>query len=539
MTRPLRLSSLRAALGRTASVLLAASILQGCESRQEAPRPERLVFLRGAVLAPQGEGGRAVGQGRALFQRQWAPGALVEAGGLKSEAPANPECVPLFSQEIGNIDSLISRDVSAPGTALMWSPSGDRLAVGTYTGEVIVVDGWTGEVRSRRKLAETMVKRVAWSPDGKTLYAGEQSPDAKLHALDPVSLESRWTFALADDLLTSPPPAETDVYGVFTLPAVYGLQVLDGGDLIVVGMHSWTDRAGRKRNLGRVYRISPQGIRQAAWPQDGPADATLRFPRLDRSAGLLALLVDRFADGPPPPSLPIDGVQVLRLVDLTPHHQFVNQPLAPHFAHATVWEALDLDGERNRVLVGYGDGRIQWVPMDGGDRSTFDLGTPITSGEVPIAASVGWAHVLADGGFVTNTGRSNIPWGSAVSATRPPVAHPGENTLWVYGADGTLGWNWSGGAKIQGLSLSPSDRFLVLGSGPRETDQRTDLFGAWIFDLQRDGPGSERLLAACATEGPVFFQHAVTDDGRIAVSELPRKDEAGRIHGSYRVTVLR
>jgi sugar lactone lactonase YvrE len=517
----------------------AAGMLLACGPKPEPAPAQRLIFLRDAVLAPQGQGGRPVGQGRALFDTPWTAGETVEAGGLSAAAPAGAECVPLFSQDLGDIDSLISRDVSAPGTALAWSPSGDRLAVGTYIGEVVVVDGWTGSVLARRKLAETMVKRVAWAPDGKTLYAGEQSPDAKIHALDPASLESRWTFALAEEIETSPPPAETDVYGVFTLPAVYGLQVVSGGDLIVVGMHSWVDRAGRKRNLGRIYRINPAGERVATWPKDAPADATLRFPRIDERAGLLALPVDRSADGPAPQDLPIDGIQVLRLADLTPHYSFVNQPLAPHFAHATVWEALDLDGERDRVLVGFGDGRIQWVPMDGSPRQTFELGTPIVSGDVPIVASVGWAHVLRDGGFVTNSGRSNIPWGSAVSATRPPVAHPGENTLWAYGPDGSLLWNWSGGAMIQGLSLSPSERFLVLGGGPRETDERTDLFGAWLFDLRGTGAGSDRLLTVCPTNGPVFFQHAVTDDGRIAVSELPRKDDEGRIHGSYRVTVLR
>lgn len=498
-----------------------------------------MVFLRDAVLAPEGNGGRPVGQGRALFETSWSPGTSVEAGGLSASAPANAECVPLFSQDLGDINSLISRDVSAPGTALAWSPSGDRLGVGTYLGEVLVVDGWTGSVLARRQLAETMVKRVAWAPDGGTLYAGEQSPDAKLHALDPSNLKTRWAFSLASELETSPPPAETDVYGVFTLPAVYGLKVLTGGDLLVVGIHSWPDRTGRKRNLSRVYRISPSGERRAAWPADGPADATLRFPRIDEAEGLMVLPVDRSADGPPPKGLPIDGVQVLRLADLTPQFSFVNEPLAPYFAHATVWEALDIDGSHGRVLVGFGDGRIQWVPMDGSARRTFDLGTPIVSGEVPIAASVSWAHVLSNGGFVTNTGHSNIPWGSAVSATRPPMVHPGENTLWVYGPDGALLWNWQGDPVVQGLSLSPSERFLVLGGGARETDARTDLFGAWIFDMQGAGSGGDHLLTACSTEGPVFFKHAVTDDGRIAVSELPRKDAEGRIYGSYRVTVLR
>jgi hypothetical protein len=43
----------------------------------------------------------------------------------------------------------------------------------------------------------------------------------------------------------------------------------------------------------------------------------------------------------------------------------------------------------------------------------------------------------------------------------------------------------------------------------------------------------------CRTEGPAYFRHAVTADGRVAVTELPYKGADGSIHASYRATVVR
>jgi hypothetical protein len=80
----------------------------------------------------------------------------------------------------------------------------------------------------------------------------------------------------------------------------------------------------------------------------------------------------------------------------------------------------------------------------------------------------------------------------------------------------------------------------VVGGGARTTDTRRDLFGAVVFRLDGEGSGPERIEVSCPTENPVFFTHDVLDDGRIAVSEVPYRDESGdRVLGDYRVTVLR
>ncbi len=513
--------------------LLALVLLAGCAA---PPTPtERLVFVREGVIAPAGAGGQVLADGRELVSASWEPGAQTTLGARTDPAPAHPECVPLFSVDLGDVTSLIARGAEAPNTALAFSPDGTQLAVGTHTGDVLVLDGWTGAIRARRSLSETMVKQVAWSGDGKTLYAGEASPDAFLHALKADDLSSRWSVRLADDVGSSPAPPATDIYGVYTLPAAYALRVLPGGDLLVAGVHAWPGADGQTQNKSRLLRLSPDGTRKAAWPTKEAADAVLRH--LAVAGDLIAVPVDRSAAGPPP-DLPIGEVLVLDQATLTPITSFATEPLRPHFSSARIWEALDVDPEHRQVLAGFSDGRAVLMNVDGGPRMQVSLGAPILSGDVPIAAGISWGRFVT-GGFATTTGDTNIPWGSQTTATRPPAAHPGEKTVWVHDLAGQPVWTWRGDPVIQGLSASPDGRRLVVGAGVRPTDTRRDLFGALVFRLDGQGAGRDRLEVTCSTPSPVFFRHTTLDDGRIAVSEVPWKLDDGAVAGAYRVTVLR
>ena len=107
--------------------------------------------------------------------------------------------------------------------------------------------------------------------------------------------------------------------------------------------------------------------------------------------------------------------------------------------------------------------------------------------------------------------------------------------------NGDRAWSWSGGQQLQGISMGADGRHILVGAGDRPTDERRDLFGALVFDLE--GPstrsGEDRLRAFCATESPVFFRHAMSRDGRVAVAEHPHTDAEGAVRGSYQVTVLR
>jgi len=516
-------------------------LLAGCASESPPGPLGELVFVRDAVIHPSADGeGQALPGGGRLVSQAWASGETFTLDGLEGTAPREAECVALFHVELGDVSRLIAMGGAAPNTALAWSPgAADRLAVGTHRGELLVVDGWTGEVQRRRQLAETMVKGVAWSGDGDVLYAAEQSPDATLRALEADTLEDRWSLRLADLVETSAPPPAEDIYGVYTLPAAYGLQVLPSGELLVTALHSWTLQDGTKRNLSQVLRVSPTGEIVARWPET-PADATFAHPVVDPDGGLVIFSVNRSADGPDPEDLPIGGVQVLRLPELSPVTQVMTEALPPHFQQAFVWEALDVESAQDAVFLGFGDGRVRVMDLAGQERARVDAGTPVVAGDVPIHLSVGWGMVHGDG-IVYTTSNTLIPWGAASPDLRPPSTHPNENSVFSKGLDGSARWSWTGPQHIQGLSLGADGRTLVVGGGDRQSDTRRDVYGAVILDLggATEASGAERQRAVCPTEGPVFFRHEMTVDGRLALAEHPYQDAEGSQHGAYRLTVMR
>lgn len=499
------------------------SLLASCTSAPEAPAVR---FVRDGIVVDGAAAGTALPGDRTLIARPWTPGETVDVAGADVVAPLLAECLPLWTVPLGGSDALARGD--GPDTALAFSPDGATLAVGTVLGDVWLIDGWTGEVRARRRLAETLVREVAWAPDGSALYAAEQSPDALVHALDPVTLSTVAQYRLADDVESSPLPPAADVYGVYTLPSAYGLRILANGDLLVAGTHGWETPDGR-RNASRLLRLNARLERVAAWPASGAADGV--FGALAVGEGRVAVAIRRSAGGPPPADLPIDGVQVLDL-DLVPIAAERFAPLAPHYQATFVWDALAVSVDR--LVAGFGDGRLI-ARSSAGDQQE-DLGTPVLAGDVPIAASIGFLRATGDQLFAI-TSRTAIPYGAAAPELRPPFAHPNENTVWAYRDDGgrwVRDWSWHGPPILAGLAVSADGDELAVGAGPRDGDDRRDRFGAVVFRVDGSGEPS----AFCATDGPAYHRLAIAPDGRVAVAEVPWL--AGDVvNGEYRVTVLR
>lgn len=489
-----------------------------------APEPPPVAFVRGAVIGGFDDG-QALADGRRVRPHPWRPGEVVTVGGTDHVAPQQAECVPLFSVPLGDASGAVARGGDSPDTALAFSPDGQWLAIGTWRGEVWVVDGWTGEVRARRQLSETLVRQVAWSPDGAWVYAAEQSPDALVLALSPRDLSERARYRLADDIGSSPAPDDADPYGVYTLPAAYALRVLPGGDLLVSGAHGW-DVGQARLNASRLVRLRGGDlVPVGAWPAAGPADAV--FGALAVEGDTVAVALRRSATGPPPADLPIDGVMTLS-TSLAPLAAHPLAPLSPHYRSTFVWEGLAVRGDR--VVIGLGDGRLA---LRGGVEQDVGLGTPVLAGDVPIAASIGYVRAAGDEVFAV-TSRTQIPYGAAAPELRPPRAHPEENALFAY-ALGPGGlerrWAWRGPHALGGLAVGPTE--LAVGAGPRD-DGRQDLFGALVFAL--GGDGTPR--AFCATDGPAYPALALAPDGRLGVAEVPYR-VGDEVRGEYRATVLR
>jgi hypothetical protein len=476
----------------------------------DPPAQEDVRFVRGGLV-----------RNGAFEAKVWAPGDNV-AGVV---APVQPECVPMFQVELEDMSRLAAMGAPDPGAALAFSPDGAWLAIGSDAGSLRVVDAHTGALRAERPIAEGAVKQVAWGAD--VLYVGVQSPDAELLAVDPATLATRWSARLADELETSALPPKDDVYGLYSLPAVFSIRPLEGGDILVAGSHGWVAEGVRK-NRARLYRYGADGTLRGAWPPAGPADAVLLHPAVFGGRALVG--VSRSADGPPPTDLPVDGVAAIDLATMTTAWEHRFEVLAPHFTSVYMWEAVGIS--ETLGFAGMGDGRAFLFGPDGALTHTLTPGVPVLAQGVPIATGVGFGTVFGDTAYFLTTS-TNIPWGSADPMTRPPAAHPAQNTLHAVGPDGATRWAWQGDHAVQGLAVSPGGEQIVVTAGARETDTRRDLYGALVFHRETGA-----LVTRCATEGPAYFRPTWAADGRIAVSEAPFSED-GAVKGRYRVTVFR
>ncbi len=477
-----------------------------------ASEPSPVHFVRDGIV-----------RGGQFTARQWAPGDVVDG----MVAPRVAECVPLFSVGLGDASSHVRAGGEAPDTAIVFSPDERWLAIGTFDGLLLVVDAWTGALRGRAQWSEALIKRVAWSPDGSVLWIGEQSPDGFVYALRSADLAELGRFRLADELGGGEPPESGDLYARYALPGVYGL-VADAEGAFVVGAHGWTDAAGIRHNRSRVWRLAlGEGVGvTGAWPPEGPADAV--FSGLALAADVLAVPVRRSAAGPAPEAIPVDGVALLDRA-LAPRATVSLSPLLPWFTSVFVGDGVAVS--ESTVWLGLGDGRVVAADRSTGEvQHTLPIGVPEPGMSLPLAATVGWVATSGSGAVAVTT-RTVIPYGAASPELRPPRLHPAENAVVALAADGEERWRASFPHNLQGLVTS--DRWVVVGAGGREADDRRDLFGALVLH-----PETGTLAAICPTPSPVFFRPAMSSDGRIALAEVPFR-AAGGVAGEWRVTVMR
>lgn len=523
---------------RSAPRALLAAAAIGCAGAPPTP-PEPPAFVRGGLILPAGSAeGRAVAEGRVFSPRAFAPGEALRwrgpSGSGEATAPQDLDCGAFFSLDLGELRAAVARGAAAPDTALAFSPDGERLAVGTALGELWVLDAWTGAVLARRQLAETLVKSVRWSADGRTVYSIEQSPQAWLRALEPGDLRDRWRLKLADRVGESAPPAGEDIFGVYSLPTAYGLSVSADGSLLLAAAHGWSAE-GQRQNLSQLLRVSPAGEVIDQWPAE-PISATLLNPALDPSGGALLVVASRSADGPPPAAPPLPSVLQLDAAPLGLRAAHQAQPLAPWFKQSDVWQAIDIDLAQDRIAIGYADGRVHLRDGAGALLAELSPGAPVLAGEVPIAASVGALRLLP-GQLVFTTSYTQIPFGASAPELRPSAVHEAENTLWSVHLDGSHGWRWQGGHRLEAMAAHPAAPLLAVAAGERTADARRDLYGVLVFDLS--DPDRHELLQRCPTEGPVTFAPAWAPDGRLAFVEHPWRSAEGEVGGAYRLWVTR
>jgi hypothetical protein len=253
---------------------------------------------------------------RRLYWHDWSPGETYEI-------VANGVATPLIAPQVPTpyaVRRVLLEDVAeaaisgvTPDSVVRFAPDSRRLAIGTFHGALLVIDAYSGATLFEHRVSEGMVKSLAWSPDGRWLYAGEQSPDAFLLGIDTGEQSSSHVVKTADEDLTSSSrpsrysiawrqrlaervetsrPAAGDRYAIYTLPAVHDLRVADDGRVFAASTHNWS-RDGELTNRSVITCYSADGNQLWSLPPQDAWGLTIAHIDCDRAGKRLVCLPNR------------------------------------------------------------------------------------------------------------------------------------------------------------------------------------------------------------------------------------------------------
>jgi outer membrane protein assembly factor BamB len=506
---------------------------------------------------------------RRLCWAPWTPGdgyTFVTDGRPRTlVAPQLPTPYRVRRVALDDVADAAAAGVS-PDTVMRFAPDSRRLALGTFYGDLIVLDAYTGEMLFQHRVSEGMIKSLAWSPDGRWLYAGEQSPDAFLLAIDtgaqpssarPSADKQRstaasryvvaWRYRFADRVETSRPVA-SDRYAIYTLPAVHDLHVADDGRVFAAGTHNWS-RDGELTNRTVIACFAPEGSTRWTLPREAAWELSIAHLDIDRAGTRLVCLPNRTQLVGAPPTTESTGRSIepgnfylidAKLGEIADYLSLA--ALAPHFSRVEAWDSVALNDDGSRAAAGLVDGRVVLCRVNDNRLSllrTFELGTPRIVGDLPIAAACSYTRFCGPS-LVMQTQNTHIPFGNPQAANQAPSPHPGANCLTVADFDGQERWKYQGPFAISGAWSDAASRWLMVTCRELPGTDEPGQFGFLLFDTRRAGGGADKLVYYYATAGPVIFSADMSPDGRLAaVVEVPAPTPDGRdLYGEHQVHIV-
>ena len=499
----------------------------------------------------------ALSGGRRIVEFDWQPRETYEfrVGNVRQtlRAPLRPKPYLVHAVPLEDVSSAAIGGVT-PDAVVRFSPDGRKLAVGTYGGWLRIVDCRSGEELYRRRIAEGLVKTLAWSPDGGLLYFGEQSPDALLAALDCSTREGHaatygvvWSARLAD-WIESSRPAAGDRYGIYSLPAVFDLKVAADGRVFAAGAHGWSID-GQPRNRSVVCCFDPAGAPLWRQPPDGAHPVVIRHLAIDADGNKLLLLANQTQPSTGAETLRPDTLYLLDGQTGQVAAESLLQPLRPHFDRVDAWDSVALSPAGERAAIGLGDGRGLLFDASAGlsPLVELDLATPVIVGATPIAAAASYTRSLGNV-LVWQTQNTHIPFGSAQAANRAPAAHRGANVLTVTDLDGRALWKYRGPFSLTGAWCNaPAGNPRWLAAPCRELPGAAEAgqFGLLLFDLSSGAfnaarGGGERLTYYYPTTGPLAAGDVSADGQWLAIVETPLPAADGQhLDGTHHLHIVR
>ena len=531
------------------------------ERLKRTNQPDRLHPLPSLVIHEASESAEEIfpswiGDQRALATYDWKPqthyhiafpwtdGSLFE---ISTTAPLKPLPYRIRTVELEDSLSLLANlQRPAKPTTITFSPDGEQLAIGTNAGHLAIINPLTGDRIWKTHISEGYAKHAAFSSDGKRFYIGEQSADGFIYAYDLSATKPTllWRYRMADDIDTSTSQNPDDVYAWVQYPGPYRISTTEGGDLLVVGNHSWTkDGVGLKK--AQLYRFDGEtGTLKWKWPPNQTLPMTISWFDYSRDAKTVALLTYIRGSGEAG-GFKSGTLYVINGETGEAAWEYTFDPLKPYFEEVTFWRGVSAAPDGGFINVTTDDGRafiFNATPEPEGIKPLWNtnLTTPLEVSGIPIIATNGTIGATNDFALFV-TGDTFIPYHLQQGAQRPPSAHPNGMTLFAYAWSGEKVWQWTLESMPQGLQVDGTGRYAVVSVSKRGGNVEEQFHGVSVFDLTAKGGGLSKYLYTYRTEGQLPYDTiSISADGRfIALIEMPIVMPDETIRGGNRVHIIR
>ena len=489
---------------------------------------------------------------RVLFQLAWQPNQNYQFHLNDSEAtatsPLKPEPYLIRTIELDGLLSLIEnlRQPAKPTALALGHGNRPKLAVATDSGHLAVLQPLTGEILWKTRISEGYVRRMAFSPDDTQLYIGEQAADGFIYCYDLTTDKPtlRWKYRTADDIETSTPSNPDSVYAWVSYPGQSHMQTLANGDLLVAGVHSWTEN-NTPLKKSQLYRFGGEtGDIIWKWPREGAVPKIIRWFDVSADGKTLALLTDSGHNLQSSETDESDAgngkLSVLNAEDGTEQWHMDIEPLREYFTQVTFWRGVSISPDGKFMNVTTDDGRAFIFGVDKPEPIWQEnLTTPLEVSGIPIVATSGTIGATNTAALFV-TGDTYIPYHLRKGAQKPSAGHPNGMTLFAYSWHGEKIWQWKLENMPQGLRIDAKDRYAVLSVSKRAQDPNESLHGVSMFDLTVDGSGLAKYLYTYRTDGQLPYDTlAISTDGAlIVVVEAPIAMSDETVRGKSRVHVL-
>ncbi len=479
---------------------------------------------------------------RVLLQFSWHPNKSyrIRSGNSITDVTSPLKPVPYLIRTI-ELDGLLSllenlRQPAKP-TALAFGHGTNaiKLAVATDRGHIAILQPITGETLWKTRISEGYVRHVAFSAGNTLLYIGEQAADGFIYCYDlttdPPKL--RWKYRTADDIETSTPNNPGSVYAWVSYPGQSCMRTLPNGDLLVAGVHSWTqNEKPQKRSL--LYRFDAKtGDVKWKFPRTGTMSKILRWFDVSADGKVIALVTDESGKGS-------GTLSVLDVAAGTEKWKSDIEPLSPYFEGVTFWRGVSMSPDGKYVNVTTDDGRAFIFDIKRSEPIwKQNLASPLEVSGVPIIATTGTIGATEAAAFFI-TGDTYIPYHLQKGAQRPSTLHPNGMTLFAYSWGGEKVWQWKLENMPQGIRIDAKSRYAALAVSKRSQNPNDSLHGISVFDLTAEGSGLAKYLYTYRTEGQLPYDTlAISPDGSIiAIVEMPIVMPDETLRGKNRVHVL-